>query len=297
LLAVNRSVMFPGFETQTIELSDTSVRCRVGGDGPPVLLLHGFPQTHACWHQVAPELAKTHTVVVPDLRGYGESSPAREDSVAAYSKRALAEDQVELMDRLGHDRFAVVGHDRGGRVGYRLALDHPERVEKLVTLDIIPTADMWAAAADQPEDELRDWHWNVLARPEPEPEELLTGDHLFPEGSPSLSPHEIALAPDALADYLAALDKPSVRHAMCQDYRAGATIDRELDEKDLADGRTIECPVLVLWGNAGGLPRWGNPLEIWSRWSPTVEGEGLGCGHFIPEESPKTLVDRLNSFL
>ncbi|ADB34136.1 alpha/beta hydrolase fold protein [Kribbella flavida DSM 17836] len=289
--------MFTGFDLKTTDLTETSVQYRVGGDGPPVLLLHGFPQTHACWHQVAPELSKTHTVVVPDLRGYGGSSPARQDSVAAYGKRAMAKDQLELMEALGHDRFSVVGHDRGGRVGYRLALDHPERVDKLVALDIVPTADMWAAAAGEPEEKLEDWHWNVLSRPEPEPENRLTPDYLFPDGSPSISPHEIALDPDALADYLSALDRPSVRHAMCQDYRAGATVDRELDEQDLAAGRTIECPVLVLWGSAGDLPQWFDPMQTWSRWAPNLQGEGLGCGHFIPEESPKTLLDRLTTFL
>ncbi|MEV6281313.1 alpha/beta hydrolase [Kribbella sp. NPDC051770] len=289
--------MFDGYSDETAALAGTTVRYRVGGDGPPVLLLHGFPQTGACWHLVAPVLARTRTVVVPDLRGYGGSSPAYDDSVAAYSKRALAGDQVELMERLGYARFAVVGHDRGGRVGYRLALDHPERVEKLVTLDIVPTADMWAAATKVPEEKLQAWHWNLLARPEPEPEELISGDYLYPGGSPSLSSHPIALAPEALAEYLAALENPTVRHAMSQDYRAGATIDRALDEQDLASGRTIACPLLALWGSSGGLPEWFDPLEIWRRWSPTVQGGALDCGHFVPEEAPEALLERLDKFL
>jgi haloacetate dehalogenase len=292
--------MFEGFDLQTSDLGETSVRYRIGGSGPPVLLLHGFPQTHAIWHRVGPALAASHTVVAPDLRGYGGSTPPREDTVEAYSKRAMAADQVALMDRLGFGSFAVVGHDRGGRVGYRLALDHPDRVDRLAVLDIVPTAEMWRAAEQVPADQLAGWHWNTLARPAPQPEDELNADpggRLFPGGSPSIAGAPIALHPDALADYLAALARPSVVHAICQDYRAGATVDREYDEQDLAAGNRIRCPVLVHWGGDGDLFEWFDVPEVWSRWTTDLDARPLPGGHFLPEESPDALAKSLRAFL
>lgn len=288
--------MFEGLELREKE----SVRYRIGGTGPPVLLLHGFPQTHAIWHRVAPMLADRHTVVLPDLPGYGGTSPPAVDSVTAYSKRAMAADQVALMTRLGFESWAVVGHDRGGRVGYRLALDHPDRVARLAILDIVPTAEMWRAAEQVPADQLAGWHWNKLARPEPGPEDEIGADpaaYMFPGGSPSISGHPVSLHPEALADYLEALSKPSVVHAMCQDYRAGKTVDREIDEQDTAAGNRIGCPVLVHWGADGDLFEWFDVLSVWRRWADDVSGGPLPGGHFIPEESPDVLVDSLRRFL
>ncbi len=288
--------MFTALELTYVELEEVRVRCRVGGTGPPVLLLHGFPQTHAMWHQVAPALARSHTVVAPDLRGYGESSPPAADSVSAYSKRAMAHDQIQLMSVLGYERFSVVGHDRGGRVGYRLALDHPERVARLAVLDIVPGLNMWEAAEQQPAEGQEQWHWNLNA--EPDAEKRLTPDHLFPGGSPSISDHKITLAPDALADYLAALERPSVAHAMAQDYRAGRSDDREHDETDRAAGRKIRCPVLALWGARSDLQEWFDPLEVWRQWADEVTGTAVeGSGHFLAEEQPERLLDELLPFL
>jgi len=288
--------MFTGLELTYVELEEVRVRCRVGGTGPPVLLLHGFPQTHVMWHQVAPALARSHTVVAPDLRGYGESSPPAADSVSAYSKRAMAHDQIQLMSVLGYERFSVVGHDRGGRVGYRLALDHPERVARLAVLDIVPGLNMWEAAEQQPAEGRQQWHWNLNA--EPDAEKRLTPEQLFPGGSPSISDHEITLAPDALADYLAALERPSVAHAMAQDYRAGRSDDREHDETDRSAGRKISCPVLALWGAKSDLQEWFDPLEVWRQWADEVTGTAVeGSGHFLAEEQPERLLDELLPFL
>jgi haloacetate dehalogenase len=289
--------MFTGIEACQVELGDNSVRCRVAGGGPAVLLLHGFPQTHVMWHAIMPELARTYTVVAPDLRGYGGSSPFPLDAVEEYSKRAMAEDQIKLMELLGHDRFAVVGHDRGGRVGYRLALDHPERVTRLCVLDIVPGVEMWERAEKESSELQGKWHWNLFAQPEPRAERLMTPDHLFPGGSPSISDHEITLDPEALADYVAALEQPNVVHAMSQDYRAGATVDRAHDEADRVAGRTIRCPVQVLWGATSPLQQWFDPLAVWRRWAGDVRGEALDCGHFIAEEQPSVLLDKLRPFL
>lgn len=285
--------MFDDFEVQTIRLAQFDVRCRIGGSGPPLLLLHGFPESHVMWHLVAPELASTRTVVIPDLRGYGGSGLPLVDSAEAYSKRAMAADQVELMGRLGHDQFEVVGHDRGGRVGYRLALDHPASISRLTVLDIVPTAEMWRAAKQQPAELQREWHWNKLARAYPEPEDEINRDpagYLFPNGSPAISGHPVDVHPGALADYLAAALKPEVVHAMCQDYRAGASVDRDHDEADLAAGKKIACPVRVYWGDSGDLPKWFDVLDVWSRWAVDVDGKGLPSGHFIPEEAPLELL-------
>ncbi|MFC0627254.1 alpha/beta fold hydrolase [Kribbella deserti] len=290
--------MFDDFEVQTIRLAQFDVRVRIGGSGPPLLLLHGYPQSHVMWHQVAPVLAETRTVVMPDLRGYGGSGLPLVDSAEAYSKRAMASDQVELMGRLGHERFEVIGHDRGGRVGYRLALDHPASISRLTVLDIVPTADMWHAAEKQPADQLREWHWNKLARSFPEPEDEINRDpagYLFPDGSPAISGYPIELHPEALQDYLAAIANPDVVHAMCQDYRAGATVDRAHDEADLAAGHRITCPVRVYWGERGDLPKWFDVLDVWSRWTVDLDGAGLPGGHFIAEEIPRELLDVLDS--
>ena len=273
--------MFDGFELRT----SRGIFLRLGGDGPPLLLLHGHPQTHAMWHAVAPVLADDFTVVAADLPGYGRSAP-----VSSGSKREMAAALVETMADLGFDRFHLAGHDRGGRCAYRLALDRPGQVERLAVLDIVPTADMWRRA--DKEFGLVDWHWFFLAQPEPFPETLIAADPnaFYFRGDRS------RFHPEALGDYLAAVHDPAVIHAMCQDYRAGATIDHELDEADLSAGRRILCPVLALWAGQDELGRWFDVLETWRRWAADVRGRAVDAGHFLAEEKPSEVAEELRAF-
>jgi haloacetate dehalogenase len=283
-------VIFDGFELTTIETQEVTIRVRHGGSGRALLLLHGHPQTHAMWHAVAPRLAADFTVVCADLRGYGESSkPPTTDDHEPYSKRAMARDQVELMRRLGFDRFSVAGHDRGGRVAYRLALDHPERVEKLAVLDIIPTSEMWVRMDRKLG--LVNWHWFFLAQPAPFPETLIGADPnaYYFRGDRS------RFHPEALEDYLRSVSNPETIRAMCEDYRAGAGIDVELDEADRASGVRITCPLHVLWAGLDELS-WLDPLAIWSTWASDVSGRALDCGHFLAEEAPDETVAELRAF-
>jgi haloacetate dehalogenase len=280
---------FPGFELTEVETAEATLRIRRGGDGPPLLLLHGHPQTHAMWHAVAPELARDHTVVCADLRGYGGSS--KPDTTAdhePYSKRALARDMVALMAALGFERFALAGHDRGGRVAYRLALDHPERVERLAVLDIVPTSEMWQRA--DKDFGLVDWHWFFLAQPAPFPERVIGAnpDAFYFRGDRS------RFHPQALGDYLAAVHDPRTVEAMCEDYRAGATYD---DEVDCAETGKIACPLHVLWAGRDELGRWFDVLEVWRRWCDgEVTGRALDCGHFLAEERPEEVAAELAAF-
>jgi haloacetate dehalogenase len=269
----------------------------IGGEGPPLLLLHGFPQNHVMWHLVAPQLARRFTVVVPDLRGYGYSrGPAPDPEHRNYSKRAMAIDMVGVMAGLGHQTFFVAGHDRGGRVAYRLALDHPARVLRLAVLDILPTWDVWQAM--NAEAALRSYHWLLLAQPAPLPEQLIGHDpdsyvrHLLERwaGRPD------ALDPAAVAQYLQQFHQSSVIDAACEDYRAGATIDREDDHADRLDGARINCPLLVLWGQRS-LGRQGPvPLDVWRTWARDVRDIALDCGHFLAEEEPEPCADALGTF-
>jgi haloacetate dehalogenase len=284
--------MFEGFELDRMDVGEAVLRVRHGGSGPPLLLLHGHPQTHAMWHLVAPQLAEDHTVVAPDLRGYGESSkpPTRPDH-EPYSKRAMARDAVALMRALGCDRFAVAGHDRGARVAYRLALDRPERVEKLAVLDVIPTGETWRRADRR--FMLAWWHWAFLAQPAPLPETLIGAD---PDGY-YFGGDRSFFHPDALPDYLRCARAPETIHAMCEDYRAGARYDFELDEADRAEGRRIACPLLVLWGARNDLEDlFGDPLAIWRDWADDVRGRALDCGHYLAEEAPDETYAELQAF-
>ena len=287
--------MFGDFALRRVDVADVTLRVRVGGAGPPVLLLHGHPQTHVMWHRVAPTLAASHTVVAADLRGYGGStSPRDADDVAAFSKRAMALDQLALMRGLGFERFAVAGHDRGGRVAYRLALDHPDAVARLAVLDIVPTADMWRFAEGAGKVfGLTDWHWYFLAQPAPRPERVIGAD---PQAY-CFAGNTSRFDPQALADYRAAVSDPATVHAMCQDYRAGATIDDELDEADRAAGRRISCPVLALWSSRDELPTWFDILRTWRGWADDVRGRGIDAGHFLAEEAPEVVAAELRSFL
>jgi haloacetate dehalogenase len=288
-------MFFPGFRSFRIPTAGAEINGVVGGSGPPVLFLQGWPQTHLEWRHVAPALAQRFTVVATDLRGYGDSSkPAGGENHAAYSKRALAQDQVEVMRQLGFERFAVVGHDRGGRVACRLALDHPQAVTRLALLDIVPTRTVYTQVSKN----LATWyfHWFFLIQPEPLPEMLLGG-----QAEPFLRNFAFrGLIPQAIeepvfAEYLRCFADPQTLHAMCEDYRAGASIDLQHDEADL--GIQLTCPTLVLWGVHGAMHRLFDVLETWRSRAPAVQGKALPAGHWLPEECPQELTAALVEFL
>jgi haloacetate dehalogenase len=291
------------FEPLTIDTGEASIAVRRAGDGPPVLLLHGFPETMLMWRDVAPLLARHHAVVCADLRGYGASGcPPSGPGHEAYSKRAMARDMVAVMRRLGHEHFAVVGHDRGGRVAYRAALDHPDRVSRLAVLDVLPVDVVWDLADHRMV--LGFWPWSLLAQPEPLPERLVGGDpravvdHATSEewGTPaSVFDDEVRAA------YAQALGQPAHVHAVCEEYRAGAGIDREHDAADRAAGRRISCPVLTLWSAEGPLGTWydelGGPLALWRELADDVTGGPVEGGHFFPEAHPRRTADAVLRFL
>ncbi|MFN2432786.1 MAG: alpha/beta fold hydrolase [Gemmatimonadota bacterium] len=290
--------MFEGFELSRIDAGEVELRVRHGGTGPPLLLLHGHPQTHVMWHRIAPALARDFTVVAPDLRGYGESSrPPTTPDHAPYSKRAMARDQVALMRRLGFERFSVAGHDRGARCAYRLALDHPERVRKLAVLDIVPTGEAFRRA--DMAFGLGFWHWFFLAQPHDLPERLIGAnpDAFYfrrPTRAGATDPRAL-FAPEALEDYLRCLRNPETIHALCEDYRAGATVDFAHDEADRGR-RRIACPVLALWSARGELEEWYDVLAIWRDWAEDVRGRALDCGHYLAEEAPEETCAELYAF-
>ena len=288
------------FETIDVPTPRGVVHARAGGSGPPLLLLHGWPQTHLMWHAVAPALAERFTVVAADLPGYGASfRPRASDDHAAHAKRALAADLVAAMAALGHETFAVAGHDRGGRIGYRMALDHPGVVTRLALLDIVPTGEVWARA--DATFALGYWHWGFLAQPPPLPERLIAGD---PDGfwiaveRMGIKPGDRRFPDDVVAAYRAQLDDPTAIEAMCEDYRAGATIDRALDDADRG-ARTIDCPARVLWGAAGALPLfYDDPLALWLPYAPAATGRGVDdAGHFLVEDEPAAVGADLLAFL
>jgi len=289
--------MFEGFKQLRLRTKEAEIDARVGGHGPPLLLLHGYPQTKAVWREVAPALAQSFTVVATDLRGYGASSrPAAGSDHAGYAKRTMAVDQVEVMDVLGFRRFAVAGHDRGARVAYRMALDHPARVEKLAVLDVVPTYEQFVQVDRLAA--LGSYHWYFLAQPYDFPERLIGGDPDFFLRSTlrSWTPDPGCFSDEAMAEYLSAFRDPQVVHATCEDYRAGATIDYALDEADLKHGHKIECPMLALWGDQGRPHKRQRVMETWTRWATDIRGEGLDCGHFLPEEAPTETAQALRTF-
>ncbi len=286
--------MFQGFQLSTIDVGGIDIHVRHGGSGPPLLLLHGHPQTHVMWHLIAPALANQFTVVAPDLRGYGDSSkPPTTADHEPYSKRAMANDQVALMQRLGFAQFFVAGHDRGGRVAYRMALDHPDRVLRLAVLDIIPTAEHFRRADRS--FALGYWHWFFLAQPHPFPESVIGADpdtfYLNRRGADS---HRV-FAPEALAEYRRSWNNPATIHAMCEDYRAAATFDDAIDESERGV-RRIECPLLALWGEKNHLHTWYDVLAVWRDWADDVRGRALPCGHFLPEEAPEETLAEFMAF-
>lgn len=294
--------MLTNFQAAEIQTRETTIFARHSGSGPPVLLLHGFPETHLMWRDIAPVLARDFTVVCADLRGYGKSgSPVSTADHAPYSKRAMAGDMVATMDQLGFPRFAVVGHDRGGRVAYRLALDHPERIERVAVLDVLPTETVWSRADAR--FALAFWPWVLLAQPEPLPESVLVANAdvivdnaLSQWGSPAGTfPAEVRAA------YIDSLRDLRHAHAICEEYRAAAEIDREHDKADRESGRRIQSPLLALWSGQGALATWyvdeGGPLALWGEWADDVRGYAVEAGHFFPEERPEETADALKNFL
>ncbi|MFL5618014.1 MAG: alpha/beta fold hydrolase [Gemmatimonadaceae bacterium] len=294
--------LFDGFETLDVDVGETTSFARRKGRGPPVLLLHGFPETHLMWHRVAPVLAEELTVVCPDLRGYGASGkPASTADHAPYAKRAMARDLVALMRVLGFERFSICGHDRGGRVAYRLALDYPERVDRLAVLDIVPTLE--AIRRTDARLALSFWPWWLLAQPLPLPERLILGDpEAVVEDAVRQWGTDASSFPSAIrAAYTNALRDPAAVHAICEEYRAAATLDVAHDAADRDAGRRIVCPTLVLWARASGLDEWyddaGGPLGIWHAWADDVTGCAIDGGHFFPEQAHVETIAALRAFI
>jgi haloacetate dehalogenase len=286
--------MFEGFEHITVETAGATINVIRGGKGSPVLLLHGYPQTHVMWHKIAPRLAQDFSVVVPDLRGYGDSSrPPDGENHFGYSKRATARDQVEVMDHFGFKQFAVVGHDRGARVAHRLTLDHSERVTKLAVLDIVPTHKLYHNVSK--EFATAYYHWFFLIQPAPFPETLIGNNVEFYLNSllGRLKPQ--AITPEAFAEYLRCFSDPATIHATCEDYRAAASIDLAHDEADM--DRKITYPVLALWAEKGLMHRMYDVVAAWRERAVNVSGRALPCGHFLPEEAPEETFAELKTFL
>lgn len=287
--------MLESFQRAQLSVNGVTINLRHGGSGPPMLLLHGFPQTHVIWHKIADRLAQQFTLVMPDLRGYGDSSkPEGSADHGNYSKRAMAQDMAEVMQALGHDRYQVCGHDRGGRVAHRLALDHAHAVDKLLLIDISPTATMYAATDMQ--FATLYYHWFMLIQPSPLPETLIGGDpEFFLETTLGGwgSQGERFIDPEALAEYRRCFCTPQGIHAACEDYRASAGIDLEHD----SDGKKIACDTHVVWGEHGIVGRLFSPISDWQeKCSKAVTGRALPAGHFIPEQVPDLLLGEMQRF-
>jgi len=289
--------LFPGFAVRRIHANGVDIHCVVGGSGPPLLLLHGYPQTHAMWHRIAPALAQHYTVVCPDLRGYGDSGKAASDAThAAYSKRAMAQDMVDVMRALGFARFRAAGHDRGGRVAHRLCVDHAAAVERVAVLDISPTRTMFAGTNQGFATAY--YHWFFLIQPFDLPEKLIGADPLYYlhrkiGGWGTGLQH---FDPRALAEYERCFADTATIHATCEDYRAAASIDLEHDDADVAAGRKVVCPLLVLWGEKGVVNRLFDPLRDWGAVALDVRGRTLPTGHFLAEEAPEETLRELREF-
>jgi haloacetate dehalogenase len=290
---------FEHFEAKAYDVDGTRIHARTGGKGRPLVLLHGFPQTHAIWHRVAQRLADRYTLVMPDLRGYGDSAkPPGAPDHANYSKRVMAADVAGLMRRLGHARYGVVGHDRGGRVAHRLALDHPQAVDRLAVIDIVPTLDMY----DRTDMRFASWyyHWFHLIQPAPLPETMIGGDPSFylrwklgGWGAHGTS----YIEPQALTEYERCFCNPEAIHGACEDYRASAGIDLEHDRASRQHGQKVVCDMLVLWGTRGVIQQLYEPLALWrAQCARRVQGRALDCGHFIPEERPDDVAAEIAAF-
>ncbi|MFC3051897.1 alpha/beta fold hydrolase [Kordiimonas pumila] len=290
--------MFTHFKSKNCRVNNVNIHYRIGGNGPALLLLHGHPQTHMIWHKIADELAQHFTVVAADLRGYGDSEkPAITSDSTAYSKRTMAQDQIELMGKLGFEQFSILAHDRGARVAHRLALDHPAVVQRMVLLDIAPTLAMYEQTNQAFARAY--WHWFFLIRPAPLPETLIEAN---PEGylrsvmgtrSAGMSPFTDAV----FSEYLRCISLPGAATGICEDYRASAGIDLEHDRQDLEKGHKVNCPLMVLWGKEGTVAQCFNPLAEWQKIADDVRGSTLPSGHYIPEEVPDILLSQTMPFL
>ena len=291
-------MFFDGFTLEQVAVSGGTLRLRRGGKGPPLLLLHGNPQTHAMWHKVAPKLAERYSLVLPDLRGYGGTfkPPATPDH-APYAKREMAKDMVELMAHFGHDKFLVAAHDRGARVAHRLAIDHPERVQKLAVMDIIPTLEHFERADMKMA--LGYYHWFWFAQPHPFPENVICA---APDAWWRAHTSREPKPPDffdreALADYLKAVHSPEMIRGMCEDYRAAATIDLEHDRASRAAGEQVRCPMLVLWGKKAKIEAWYDALAVWRQYcAAEVSGGPVNSGHYLAEEAPEEVIEQFTAF-
>ena len=291
------SDLFPGFTTHDVATSGATIRCEKGGHGPPLLLLHGYPQTHAMWHKVAPALAQSYTVVCADLRGYGDSGkPASDATHAAYSKRAMAQDMVEVMRHFGFPRFRLAGHDRGGRVAHRLCVDHPDAVERVAVLDISPTRLMYGQTDRAFATAY--YHWFFLIQPFDLPEKMIGADPLYYLRKKTGGWGSAAgiFDPRAFAEYERCFAQPETIHATCEDYRAAASIDLEHDDADVAAGRKVACPLLVLWGDKGVVHRYFTPVADWRTVAVDVRGRALPSGHYLAEEAPEETLAELRAF-
>jgi haloacetate dehalogenase len=287
--------MFDGFERHKVQTSGAEINLVRGGEGPPLLLLHGYPQCHVMWHRIAPALAEEFTVIAADLRGYGDSSkPESDPEHLAYSKRATAQDQVEMMEFLGFDEFHVAGHDRGGRVVHRMALDHPGRVGKLAVLDIAPTYTVFRETDKAMATAY--YHWFFLIQPFDFPERLIGNDpeYFLRRTMGRWGRDENAFRPEAMAEYIRCFSDPATIHASCEDYRAAASIDLVHDEADMATKLT--CPTLVLWGERGFVGKQYDVLETWRERAADISGQAIDCGHFLAEEAPDETREALADF-
>lgn len=289
--------LFPQFESKLMEVNGVQIMVRMGGTGAPLLLLHGHPQTHAIWHRVASQLAKSHTVVMTDLRGYGDSSkPQGDPDHSNYAKRTMALDQLAVMQQLGFRTFDVLAHDRGARVAHRMALDHPQSVSRLVLLDIAPTLAMYSQTSDAFARAY--WHWFFLIQPAPMPERLIQADpaayvrEVMGRRSAGLAPFD----PRALDEYARCLQLPGAAHGLCEDYRASASIDLVHDKFDFEHQNFLKMPLLVLWGQEGVVNQCFKPLDEWQKVAMNVRGKALPCGHYIPEEAPELLLKHVEDF-
>ena len=290
----NSSPLFPGFKVSKVATAGATIHALSGGQGPPVLLLHGYPQTHVIWHKIAPRLAAEFSLVIADLRGYGDSGkPPDGENHYNYSKRAMAQDQVEVMNHFGFEKFAVVGHDRGGRVAHRMALDHPDRVTRLAVLDIVPTYKLFHSVSKQFATVY--YHWFFLIQPAPFPETLIGNNVEFFLKQKFLRLIPNAVTPDAFAEYLRCFSDPATIHASCEDYRAAASIDLEHDEADLS--RMVACPLLALWAERGVMHPLFDVRAAWKERATNVTGKALPAGHFLPEEAPDETLAELLPFL
>jgi len=285
--------VFEGFALEHVEVGPVRLRVRHGGEGPPVVLLHGHPRTHTTWHAVAPLLAQGHTVVCPDLRGYGRSSkPPTDDGHTPYSKSAMAQDVADLMAALGHERFAVVGHDRGAQVAFRLAMEHPDRVERMAFLGVLPTGDLLAHCDARFATQW--WHWFFFAQPEI-PERVIGAD---PDAWYRTAGAQERMGTENHQDFLAAVHDPETVHAMLEDYRAGLTVDRELDDADRAAGRNLTCPVLHVWATRDDPPEtFGDLAGRWRTWADDIQMTTIDTGHHMAEDDPEGLAALLARFL